>query len=191
MAGKLLSTVESRPGKRCRKNDSLAERGVSLIETLVAGAILMAVVIGVLPVFIGGFQTTEQQGDIATRTTEYAQDKMESLFKLDFNDAATDTTVFPPNAAGGTGLGGTMVANSSVGAVPPAAAVASYVDYLDSNGNLLTSSTGAYYTRQWSISTDSTATMKTITIVVNSLQAAGVKGLAPSAVLVSIKSSGL
>jgi hypothetical protein len=191
MAGKLLSTVESRPGKRWRKNDALAERGVSLIETLVAGAILMAVVIGVLPVFIVGFQTTEQQGDIATRTTEYAQDKMESLFKLDFNDAATDTTVFPPNATGGSGLGGTMVATSTVGAVPPAAGVASYVDYLDFNGNLLTSSTGAYYTRQWSISTDSTATLKTITVVVNSMQAAGVKGLAPSAALVCIKSSGL
>ena len=191
MAEELLSTAGIRPGKRCRKNNALAERGVTLIETMMAGAILMTVVIGVLPVFILGTQTTEQQGDIATRTTEYAQDKMESLFKLDFNDATTDTTVFPPNAAGGSGLGGAMVANSTVGAVPPAAAVASYVDYLDSNGNLLISSTGAYYTRQWSISTDSTATLKTITVVVNSVQAAGVKGLAPSAALVCIKSSGL
>jgi len=191
MAGEVPSTTGIRPGKPCRNNNALSERGVSLIETMLAGSILITVVIGVMPVFILGAQTTEQQGDIATRTTEYAQDKMESLLKLDFNDAATDTTVFPPNAAGGSGLGGTMIANSSGGAVPPAAAVASYVDYLDSNGNLLTSSTGAYYTRQWSISTDSTATLKTITVVVNSLQAAGVKGLAPSAVLVSIKSSGL
>src|SRR6266566_508005 len=191
MAGELLSKVGVKPAKRRRKNNALSERGVTLIESMVAAGILLIVVTGVLPVFILGFQTTEQQGNIATRTTEYAQDKMESLFKLDFNDAATDTTVFPPNAAGGTGLGSTMIANSTVGAVPPAAAVASYADYLDSNGNLLTSSTGAYYTRQWSISTDSTATLKTITVVVNSLQAAGVKGLAPSAVLVSIKSSGL
>ncbi len=191
MVGERLSIAGIRPGKRCRTNNALSERGVSLIETMMAGAILMTVVIGVLPVFILGTQATEQQGDIATRTTEYAQDKMESLFKLDFLDAATDTTVFPPNAAGGSGLGGTMVANSSVGAVPPAAAVASYVDYLDSNGNLLTSSTGAYYTRQWSISIDSTATLKTITVVVTSAQAAGVKGLAPSAALVCMKSSGL
>jgi hypothetical protein len=191
MAVELLSTTGFRPRKRCRDMAALSERGVSLIETMMAGAILITVVIGVLPVFIVGTQTTEQQGDIATRTTEYAQDKIESLLKLDFNDAATDTTVFPPNAAGGSGLGGTMIANSSFGAVPPAAPVASYVDYLDSNGNLLTSSTGAYYSRQWSISTDSTATLKTITVVVNSVQAAGVKGLAPSAALVCIKSSGL
>jgi hypothetical protein len=142
-------------------------------------------------VFIMASQTTEQQGDIATRTTEYAQDKMESLFNLDFNDAATDTTVFPAAATGGTGLGGIMAVNSTVGAIPPAAAAASYVDYLDFNGNLLTTSAGASYTRQWTISTDSTATLKTITVVVTSSPSAVVKGLPPSATLVCVKSSGL
>ena len=191
MAGELLSKSGVKPAKRRPKNNAPSQRGVTLIESVVAAALLIIVVTGVMPVFILGFQTTEQQGNIATRTTEYAQDKMESLFKLDFDDAATDTTVFPASAAGGSGLGGTMGASSTLGAVPPAAAVASYVDYLDFNGNLLTSSTGAFYTRQWSISTDSTATLKTITVVVTSVQAAGEKGLAPSATLVCIKSSGL
>jgi hypothetical protein len=191
MAEELLSRAGIEPDRRFSKNNALSQRGITLIEALMAAAILITVVVEVLPVFILGFQTTEQQGDIATRTTEYAQDKMESLFKLDFGDAATDTTVFPPNATGGYGLGGTMAANSTVGAVPPTAAQAGYVDYLDSNGNLLTSSSGAYYTRQWSISTDSTATLKTITVVVTAMQVAGMKGLAPSAVLVCMKSSGL
>jgi len=191
MAGELLSKAGVRAPKRRAKNHATSQRGVTLIESIMAAALLIIVVTGVMPVFILGFQTTEQQGNIATRTTEYAQDKLESLLKLDFNDAATDTTVFPPSAAGGSGLGGTMGASSTVGAVPTAAPVASYVDYLDFNGNLLTSSTGAFYTRQWSISTDSTATLKTITVVVTSVQAAGEKGLAPSATLVCIKSSGL
>jgi type II secretory pathway pseudopilin PulG len=191
MVGELLTTTGIGPGKRRRRNNALAERGVTLIETLVATAILMIVVTGVLPVFTLGFQTTEQAGDLATRTTEYAQDKLESLIKLDFNDAATDTTVFPPNAAGGSGLGGAMAANTTVGAVPPTAAVSQYVDYLDFNGNLLASSTGAYYTRQWMISTGSSTTLKTITVVVTSLHAAGIKGLSPSTTLVCIKSSGL
>jgi hypothetical protein len=116
---------------------------------------------------------------------------MESLIKLDFNDAATDTTVFPAATSGGSGLGGAMAANASVGAVPPTAAAATYVDYLDFNGLLLTSSTGAYYTRQWKISTGSSITLKTITVVVSSLHSAGIKGAAPSTTLVSIKSSGL
>jgi type II secretory pathway pseudopilin PulG len=191
MAGELLRTAGIRPGKRCRENNALSERGVTLIETMVASMILIIAVAGILPVFTLGFQTTEQAGNLATRTTEYAQDKMESLIKLDFNDGTTDTTVFPPNATGGTGLGGTMAASSTVGSVPPAAVVSQYVDYLDFNDNLLTSSTGAYYTRQWKISTDSTATLKTINVVVTSLHAAGIKGLSPSTTLVSIKSSGL
>jgi hypothetical protein len=188
MARKFLSTAGITPGKRCRGNNTLSERGVTLIETLVATAILIIVVTGVLPVFTLGFQTTEQAGDLATRTTEYAQDKMESLIKLDFNDGATDTSCL---ATGGAGLGGTMGASATVGSVPPAAVVAQYVDYYDFNGNCQAGGAGAYYTRQWSVSTDATKTLKTITIVVTSLHAAGIKGLAPSTTLVSIKSSGL
>jgi hypothetical protein len=183
--------VGTRAGNRCRKKSALPESGVSILETLVASTILLVVVTGVLPVFILGFQSTEQQGDIATRTTEYAQDKMESLVNLTFTDGATDTTKYPPAISGGTGLGGAMGVSSTVGAVPPTAAATGYVDYLDSNGNLLTSSTGAFYTRQWSISTDSTGTLKTITVVVTFLQTAGVQGKAPSTALVSIKTSGL
>jgi hypothetical protein len=184
-------SVGTRARNRRRKKSALPENGVSILETLVASTILLIVVTGVLPVFILGFQSTEQQGDIATRTTEYAQDKMESLVNLIYTDNQTDTTVYPPAATGGTGLGVGLGASSTVGAVPPTAPVAGYVDYLDTNGTLLTTSAGAYYTRQWSISTDSTNTLKTITVVVTSLQVGAVKGKAPSTTLVSIKSSGL
>ena len=176
-------------GRCCRDNAPL-ERGVTMIETMIAVAMLLVVVVGVLPIFTVGFQVTEQQGNTSTRTSEYAQDKMESLMKLDFNDGATDTTQYPP-VTGGTGLGGTMAASTTVGAVPPTAAVATYVDYLDLNGNLLTNSTGAYYTRQWKITTDSSAALKTITVAVTSLQKGGVLGLAPSTTLVCIKSNNL
>lgn len=208
MAGKIIS-AEIRPVKFWRKNHARLQRGVTLIETLIAATILIIVVAGLVPVFVVGIQTTNQQGDIATRTTEYAQDKMEQLLNLNvvnlssdgFNDGMTDTTVFPAKTDGSTGctgtganicgLGGTMVASSTVGSIPPAAAVKYFSDYLDVNGNLLTSSTGAYYSRRWSVTTDSTGTLKTITIVATSVQGAGIKGLAPSTKLVSIKSSGL
>ncbi|MGA7795671.1 MAG: hypothetical protein WCA19_21775 [Candidatus Acidiferrales bacterium] len=187
------------------------ERGSSLIETLVAAAILVVVVAGVLPVFMLSTQTTYAQGDVATRVTEYAQDKMEQLVSLNkdniisdgFNDGTTDTTVFPAavNALDGTtsctgtspnicGLGGVMAASSTVGSIPPAAPVTYFVDYLDTNGNLLTSSTGAYYTRQWQVSTDSTGNLKTITVVASSV-AAGIKGGAVSMKLVAVKAANL
>jgi type II secretory pathway pseudopilin PulG len=209
MVGGLPSTAEIKSGKRCWKKRARSERGSTLIETMVAVAILFIVVAGLLPVFFIGVQTTNQQADLATRTTEYAQDKMEQLLALNtinltsdgFNDGTTDTTVFPSVSNGSTGctgsgantcgLGGTMAASSSVGSVPPAAAVKYFVDYLDVNGNLLTSSAGAYYTRQWKVTTDSTATLKTITIVATAVQGAGIKGLAPSSTLVCVKSSGL
>jgi len=179
---------------------------VSLIETMMAAVVLIIMTLGLLPAFVAGIQATNQQGDVGTRTTEFAQDKMEQLLNLSsinissdgFNDGTTDTTVYPANPSGCTGtgsnicgLGGTMAASTTMGSIPPAAAVSKFVDYLDMNGNLLTSSTGAYYTRQWSVTTDSTGTLKTITVVASSLQAAGVSGAAPKATLVSVKSSGL
>jgi type II secretory pathway pseudopilin PulG len=196
--------------RRLRDCASL-ERGSSLIETLVAAGILIIVVAGLLPVFMLATQTTYAQGDVATRVTEYAQDKMEQLVSLNkdniisdgFNDGTTDTTVFPAavNALNGTtsctgtspyicGLGGVMAASSTVGSIPPAAPVTYFVDYLDTNGNLLTSSTGAYYTRQWQVSTDSTGNLKTITVVASSVSA-GIKGGAVSMKLVAIKAANL
>jgi hypothetical protein len=197
------------PRKRCRKDAARSQRGIGLAEALVAATILIVVVVGLLPVFVFGIQTTNSQGDVATRTTEYAQDKMEQLLTLSaqnlssdgFNDGTTDTTVFPSVTNGSTGctgtganicgLGGTMAASSTVGSIPPAAAVKWFVDYLDVNGNLLTSSTGAYYTRQWQVSTDATGNLKTITIVASSLQTLGTRGVAPSTTLVCVKAAGL
>ena len=191
MDGEFLMTNEFSLTNHGRRERAGSERGVTLIETMMAALILIIVVVGLLPVFILGFQMNEQQGDIATRTTEYAQDKIESLVNLQFNDAATDTTQYPPAASGGTGLGGSMAASSTVGSLPPAAASAGYVDYLDVNGNLLTSATGAYYRRQWSITTDATGNLKTIAVDATSVQAAGIKGLAPSSELVYTKANNL
>jgi Tfp pilus assembly protein PilW len=209
MAKGLVNMLGVRPGKGCRKDAARSQRGVTLVETLVAGVVLMIVVVGLLPVFVFGLQTTNTAGDVATRTTEYAQDKMEQLLTLSavnlgsdgFNDGTSDTTHFPivtnqttgctGTGANTCGLGGTMAVSTSIGSIPPAAPVTFFVDYLDVNGNLLPSSTTAYYTRQWKVSTDSTGTLKTITVVASSLQTAGVKGIAPSSTIVCVKASGI
>ncbi|HYL91735.1 MAG TPA: hypothetical protein VEW69_01120 [Alphaproteobacteria bacterium] len=149
---------------------------MTLVETMVAAVIMIVVVVGLIPVFIMGLTTTEDQGNVATRTTEYAQDKMEALINLSFTDPA---------------LGGALAASTTVGSLPPAAPVATYVDYIDANGNTLAGAAGAYYQRQWSVTTDATATLKTITIVVVSLPPTGARGFPLTTTLVSIKSSGL
>jgi hypothetical protein len=153
-----------------------AARGISLIETMIAAFILVSVATGLLTLFTLTLTLTAQQGNIASRTTEYSQDKIEQLMALSFDDP---------------GLGGSMLPTSTVGAVPPANPVPNYVDYLDRDGNILGGSTGALYVRSWSISTDSTGTLKTITVVVTSQSQAGTKGVSPSTAVVCMKSDNL
>jgi hypothetical protein len=164
------------------------EGGVTMIETVVAVGILLAAVTGLLVPFHTAINQNKSQGELATRTTEYCQDKMEQLLALSFNDGATNTAVYPAAATGGTGLGGTMAANSTAGGASLASPTTGYVDYLDQTGALLTSSTGALYKRVWSISTDATAQLKTVTVITGTTITAG-QGAPPQSTVVCVKAS--
>jgi len=146
------------------KTRASREGGVTLIETMIAAIILLIGVIAIMRLMGVAIAQNLSQGDVQTRVSEYAEDKMEQLLALSFTDGTTNTTVFPPTSTGGNGLGGIMAANATVGGTNISSPVSGYSDYLDISGNLLTNSTGAYYERVWSISTDSTATLKTITV---------------------------
>jgi prepilin-type N-terminal cleavage/methylation domain-containing protein len=127
----------------------LGERGVSLIETMVALGILLVVAAGTMPLAIMSLTTTENQGHLTARSAEYAQDKLEQLMALSFGDTVTDTRVFPAVAGGGSGL---TVGGSS----DPSAPADPYVDYLSAEGALLASSGGAapadwFYQRVWRV----------------------------------------
>ena len=56
-----------------------AERGTTLIETTIASAILLVVMVGLLSMAALATTYTENHGHLEARTTEYAQDKMEQL----------------------------------------------------------------------------------------------------------------
>lgn len=165
-----------------------SERGSSLIEMMMAALVLLLGIVPLMSVF--GVAISQNSGyvDIAIRTSFYAQDKIEQLMALSFADAASDTTQYPTSTVGGTGLGGTMAGTTTVGSVSPAAPVAGYVDYVTFQGKLQTAATGAKYQRQWSISTDATGNLKTITVSVTVLQW-GQQGIAPSTTLVCMKSN--
>jgi prepilin-type N-terminal cleavage/methylation domain-containing protein len=161
--------------------------GFSLIEVMVAMAIMLVSLGALFGMFTVAVGHNANQGEAGTRATEYAQDKMEQLLALNFTDGTTNTTVYPVSSIGGTGLGGNLAANTTVGSVVPGTTVVKYVDYLTSSGVLQTSATNAFYVRQWSIQTDSTAKLKTITVRVAALKALG-PGAPPSTVLVCYKS---
>ncbi len=163
------------------------DRGGALIEMMIASLVLL---VGIVPL-AGVFSVavaTNGQGDIANRTALNAQDKMEQLLALSFADGTANTRVYPTAAAGGTGLGGAMAGNTTVGSVDPAAPVAGYVDYLTFQGVLQIAAPGAMYRRQWSISTDATGNLKTITVLVTVVAWTG-QGLAPSTTVVCMKSN--
>ena len=164
---------------------------MTLIETVIALAMLFVAAIGIMSIAVVATLTTENQGHLAARTAEYAQDKMEQLLSLAYADAQTDTTLFPAGATGGTGL---ILGGSS----DPAAPVTGYKDYLDVTGTPLALGGGGaapanwYYIRVWQISTPAGSNLvKQITVsskVRYSVGGAGAGALA-QATLSSLKTS--
>ncbi|HTM24803.1 MAG TPA: prepilin-type N-terminal cleavage/methylation domain-containing protein [Vicinamibacterales bacterium] len=161
-----------------------AEAGMTLIEVVVASAILVTLMAGLMSMAGLAISTTENQGHLAARTTEYAQDKMEQLLALQYGDVTSDTRNFPATNTGGTGLavGGSYNVDGPV---------ASYVDYLDANGNLCgstgaaclaptgtTAPSGWFYKRVWKIddqSSDGTipAHLKRLTVAASTSRGFG------------------
>lgn len=140
-------------------NDS----GASLVETVVATALLLVVLAGLGSLGIIGRIGTENEGHLAARTTEYAQDKMEQLFVLAWGDVQSDTRVFPAALSGGTGL-------AVGGSANPASPVVGYADYLDKSGTLIASADGTppanwFYKRVWQVSSPQ-ANLKLIEVTV-------------------------
>lgn len=162
-----------------------SEAGVSLLEVVIALSILLVLSLGILPLGVIAIATTENEGHLAARTTEYSQDKLEQLLALAYNDAVTDTRTFPATSTGGTGL-------SIGGSSDPSAPASGYVDYLDYGGNLLASSgttvpSGWFYRRVWRVTSPS-ANMKQVSVTTIVAKGLG-HGRTPQATLVALKSN--
>ena len=158
--------------------------GFTLLETVFALSMLLIVAAGIMPLGLLAVKTTENQGHLAARTTEYAQDKLEQLMALSYGDSTTDTRVFPATDVNGSGL--SLGGNSD-----PNAPVNLYVDYLDINGNLIASAGGApegwYYKRVWQVSTPK-ANLKQITVTATVRVASqGGAGDLPKSTVMSLK----
>jgi Tfp pilus assembly protein PilV len=178
--------------KSQRKNGvKRGQAGISLLETMIALGILMIVSLGLLSMAMISMTTTENQGHLAARTTEYAQDKMEQLLGLAFTDNSTDTTAIDTTnntytlGTGGTGL-------TAGGSLSTTAPTSGYVDYLDANGNPLgggaTQPANTFYVRAWQI-TNTTGTLKTISVTVAAVTGVNTKNAAPNSTVTALKSS--
>jgi len=161
-----------------------SERGTTLIETMFAMALLLIVMGGIITLSGLSAKTTENNGHLAARTTEDAQDKMEQLQALTYDNAVTDTTVFPAVNAGGTGL-------AIGGSLNPAAPVLGYVDWLAADGTLLGGGVAApanwFYQRVWAV-TNYAPNVKQISVMVRTRWAFA-QGTPPSSTVVALKSN--
>jgi hypothetical protein len=170
-----------------------SQTGTSLLETMIALAILLLASVGIITIGTTAMSTTENQGHLAARTAEYAQDKMEQLNSLAYGDTTTDTTQFPacsaisispPSCTTGTGL---TVGGSSDPNNPVATPGNGYVDYLDISGNPTTSTGSWYYIRVWQISQAAT-NLKQISVTTKVRNQVGSPaGALPQTTLVSLK----
>jgi type II secretory pathway pseudopilin PulG len=141
-----------------------SDAGFSLVETVIATAILLVVLVGLMSAMAMAAALTENEGHLSARAAEYAQDKMEQLLALAYSDATSDTTQIPTSATNGAGL-------ALGGSQDPAAPAAKYVDYLDSDGKPLCPCSGTavpdkwFYKRVWQVSTPAgTTDLKQITV---------------------------
>jgi hypothetical protein len=169
-----------------RKFNSMRQSGIALVETLVALALLLIIIVGVMGMTMTAIATTENQGHLAARTAEYAQDKMEQLLALTWGDSTSDTTVFPAANSGGQGL-------AVGGNLSPSAPANGYVDYLDASGNLLASVGGAapngwFYIRVWQVTNPST-NLKQISVLTQTKSDVGPQGAIPNSTIVALKTS--
>ncbi len=161
--------------------------GSTLIETMVATVLMFVAAAGIMALAATSLATSENQGHLAARTSEYCQDKLEQLLALSFNDSASNTTTIPTSSSGGTGL---AIGGSS----NPGSPVTGYVDYLDITGNILTVSgstapSGWYYVRVWSIAAGPAGATNTKLITVTTQVDApiGAVGAVPQSTVAALK----
>lgn len=153
---------------------------MTMVETLVALAILLIVATGMMGVAGFAVSTTETQGHLAARTAEYAQDKMEQLLALKFGDNTSNTAagfITVNNGGSGLGPGGTLSTT---------APAAQYVDYLDATGTPVGAGANWEYIRVWQVVTLS-ATLKQVSVRTQVRAAVGYSGRLPESTVVALK----
>jgi hypothetical protein len=151
---------------------------------MIALTVLLIAMSGLMTLAGMSARTTENNGHLAARTAEDAQDKMEQLLALKYGDSTSNTTVFPAVDVGGTGL-------AVGGSVNTAAPVAGYVDWLAADGTLLGGGVVApnnwFYERVWQV-TQFSATTKLISVTVTTQWAFG-KAILPRSTVTALKAS--
>jgi hypothetical protein len=162
-----------------------SQAGISLVETMIALCLLLIAAAGIMTMATVAMSTTENQGHLAARTAEYAQDKMEQLLALQYQDQLTDTTQFPAVVAAACPPGCGLLPG---GGLNPNAPVIGYSDYVDRSGNPVPAGANWQYVRVWQI-TQVAPNLVKISVLTQVRNGIGRTGALPSSLVSSLKSN--
>ncbi|MFB3922209.1 MAG: prepilin-type N-terminal cleavage/methylation domain-containing protein [Terriglobia bacterium] len=182
------------------------ERGITLVETMVAMFIALLGVFSLGTVIFEASVINKNQGTENTRATIYAQDKIESMLALDFAACSQSSTSQPAscNTTGISASGWTqgLLTGGAIAPVqtscPESGPQIGYIDFLDGAGQRITGAScsavdGApfAYIRQWRVVDLATSgpALKQVTVAVYSQSALATLGGKPVAVLTSVVSN--
>jgi len=168
----------------CVRNKK-SQAGISLVETMIALCLLLIAAAGIMTMAAVAMSTTENQGHLAARTAEYAQDKMEQLLALQYQDQLTDTTQFPAVLGAACPPGcGLQVG----GGLDPNGPVPGYSDYVDRNGSPVPAGANWQYIRVWQITQVAPNLIK-ISVLTQVRYGIGRTGALPTSVVSCLKSN--
>lgn len=173
------------------------DRGVSLVETMIAVLVAFIAMSSVGAVIFSAMVANKNQGTETTRMTGLAQEKIEQLVRLSYTDATTNTTLIT-DAGWAIGLTPNSLTDLTQLSDCPGAGSNNigYVDFLNNNGQPLagacaTAIAGGFgYVRRWKITTVSAGPpgLKQISVVVYAPNAVNAGGPMPSVALTTFKS---
>ena len=172
------------------------DRGVSLVETMIAILVAFIVMSSLGAVIFSSMVANKNQGTEVTRMTALAQEKTEQLLRLGYSDTTTNTTLITDT---GWSIGLAINSGTTLAQLTdcPATGTANvgYVDYLDNDGQPITGdcaaviSAGFGYQRRWKITNVAGVTgLKQISVVVYAPNAVRAGGATPSVSITTLKS---
>ncbi len=172
------------------------DRGVSLVETMIAVLVAFIAMSSMGAVIFSAMVTNKNQGTEVTRMTALAREKLEQLTRLTYNNSTTNTTLITDT---GWDVGLTSNATTDLTQLIscPGAGDANvgYVDFLDNDGQPLAGdcatavASGFGYERRWKIVDVTGVTgLKQITVIVYAPNAVRAGGAMPTVAVTTFKS---
>ena len=165
------------------------QRGVSLIETLIATGICATVMVAIASLIATATQQSKNMGSSVSQATALAAQKVDQLMTMQFTSGSTAAPLACSGGASSPCGSIDTDTKASGWANASATATSNYVEYLDGSGTALsgaTSSTssGVFFTRRWSI-TNTTSSLITIQVIVIAKTVG--TGFAPSVTMACMK----